>query len=247
MKILKTILKVIAVLICLLAVVGLFGRALAEAKIFQHAKTIRFVIPDDVYTIDYGDKTYLQQTFHYAACKDAIKLTKIYFKGLNPEFDFDNYSITIKIIYDHPSHLFGTYNWGDEIIRVQPFTVTEDDRYMLFNRAITYREYVALLVHEISHAILHQRNNYYDRAAHEYFAWIVTFDIAHKELIIHASGLHEARGFDSLYEITTTYHDIDPEKFAVRSYWHREQNEWKIFYEIWNGQFKAYVIPGMKS
>jgi len=245
MKTLKTILKIIAVLICLLAVVGLFGRACAEAKTFQHTKTIKFIIPDGVYTINYGGKTYLQQPLHRAACKDAIKLTKIYFKGLDSKFDFDNYSITIKIIYDHPSYLFGTYNWGDKIIRVQPFT--ENDRYELFGQAVTYREYVALLAHEISHAVLHQRNNYYDRAAHEYFAWIVTFDIAHKELIEHASKIHEARGFDDSSEITTTYHDFAPEKFAVRSYWHREQNEWKVFYQIWNGQFEAYVKPGMEN
>ncbi len=244
---LKTILKIIAVLICLLAVVDPFGRSCAEAKTFQYAKTIQFDIPAPVRVIEYNDKTYLQAAFHYTACTDAIKLTKIYFKGLDPEFDFDNYTITIKIIYDHPNHLFGTYDWSIKTIRVQPFAVTGNDRYILFDRAVTYREYVALLAHEISHAVLHQRNNYSDRAAHEYFAWIVTFDIAHKELIEHASKLHEARGFDTSLGINATYHDFAPEKFAVRSYWHREKDNWKVFYQIWDGQFESYKLPGMEG
>lgn len=246
MRTLKTILKIIAVLICLLAVVGLFGRYGAEGKTIWHTKTIEFSVPDTDYAILYNDKKHIQSTFHYSALRDSIKLAEIYFKGLDPEFSFDNYEITIRVVDHLSNNLFGYFDW--DIIRVQTFDHMQGNGYKLFGQVPSYKEYVALIVHEIAHSILYQRSAYIDSGGHEYFAYCVMFDIARKDLVQRASKLYKIwTGFEELDQINIHYHDMTPGQFAIRSYYYREQDDWEVFYQIWNGWFKSYVPPGMQD
>jgi hypothetical protein len=229
-------------LIAILAILFAFTVS-AEAKTFQYLKGVKFIIPDEEYTIVYNGRAYGQQTFHYSAMSRAIRFARTYFKTLDEKFDINNYYITIEVDDTLNQNLFGYYDW--EMIRVQSFAYTHGGGFTLYGRTLSYLEYVALLMHEIAHVILHQRSAYKDRAGHEYFAYNVMFDIAGYELVSHATkAFPKSRTGLDKHRISTDYLDLDPPNFAIRAYYHRAQDGGKTFKLIWSGKFKSFKRPG---
>lgn len=218
-----------------------------QAATYIHSERIRFYVIEERKKVKVEGERHDFMKFHVAMFNAAIDQADMYFKNLDPDFDIKDYDITIFITRGLYRKSIGVYDW--KYIFVHPVDMKDRKSgrpYQFCGQDMTQEIYVAILMHEISHAVLHQRNGrtYTDYAAHEYFAYNVMFDIMQGQVYQEALEFHHIIPlFKDSKWITKNVHDMSPERFALMARRHRLWDGGKIFNKIWNGKFISIRSP----
>lgn len=211
----------------------LLKSTLGFGEVYRFSDSIRFYLPDGP-KITYRGKEHDSKAFHKRVFKAVLGYMEKYFRQLDPKFKMTNYNLFIVISHDVPEDTFGYYDW--RFIFVRSF----DNKFVFCKKKSNLEIYSAFIAHEISHAILHQRNDgYKDVAAHEYFAYNVMFEVMRPIVRNQLIRAIDVGAFESAGQITVDYVKIHPQDFAIRSYLHRIKDGGKLFIKIWNGEWES--------
>lgn len=200
---------------------------------------VEFYIPKNNTQYEFEGNLYDNRTWHKALIHAGVRAAWKYFNYIDPDFDIKDYQITIFVSNEMYRDSFGVYNWNH--IFIKPY----DHPYDLLGLEMDPIIYAALISHEIAHAILHQRHGgeYKDIAAHEYFAYNVTWDLLGRESLEEAIGKYINKGivlkpFNNESKITRATLYDRPEQFAIRSRLYHLRDNGKLFKRIWDGNWK---------
>jgi hypothetical protein len=119
--------------------------------------------------------------------------------------------------YDGPRHEVLMRPCGEvaaQTVRRPPEAASEGER-------TVWRSYV---VHELAHAAIHASCTFVRRAAHEYVAVVAQYLSLPDELRAAMLARHpDVEPFARESEISDVYYEIDPQRFAVKSWLHYRQ------------------------
>lgn len=164
----------------------------------------------------------------------------------------------IKIVFHEKVDIETTVNRSNDELKLQAccyyygldgtsnltsWTIMTDKNKKVFGSiAINRNLYISLIVHEVSHCIYHNicklSNRKIDRALTEfvsYVAQIETMDKVDKSKII---SLYNNDHFDSIIEVNSLNHKINPHKFGAMSFMYFKKNP-GIIKSILNGEIDS--------